>query len=160
MSEMVTTIDDLGRPAWIALMVLGFVVFWPVGLVILAFLLWSNRMGMGCGRSSTWGEHPKARWERKMARLQEKVQRFSAAGGGQAWAPGGGMGATGNQAFDEYRTETLKRLEEEARAFKGFLERLRHAKDKAEFDQFMADRRNNPDAGGKPDDTSGRPPQG
>ena len=47
---------------------------------------------------------------------------------------------SGNVAFDEYREETLKRLEEEQHEFKDFLDRLRHAKDKVEFDQFMADR--------------------
>jgi hypothetical protein len=34
----------------------------------------------------------------------------------------------------------LRRLEEEAKEFQAFLQRLRHAKDKAEFDQFMAER--------------------
>ena len=48
--------------------------------------------------------------------------------------------SSGNHAFDEYREETLKRLEEEQEAFKAFLDQLRQAKDKAEFDQFMADR--------------------
>jgi Protein of unknown function (DUF2852) len=50
-----------------------------------------------------------------------------------------------NRAFDEYRTGTLKRMEDEQREFRDFLARLRHAKDKAEFDQFMAERRNRPD---------------
>jgi hypothetical protein len=50
-------------------------------------------------------------------------------------------GPSGNHAFDEYKAETLRRLEDEQREFFGFLERLRHAKDKAEFDQFMAERR-------------------
>jgi hypothetical protein len=36
----------------------------------------------------------------------------------------------------------LQRLEEEQREFREFLARLRMAKDKAEFDQFMAERRN------------------
>jgi hypothetical protein len=49
--------------------------------------------------------------------------------------------SSGNRAFDEYRTETLRRLEDEQREFKEFLQRLRMAKDKAEFDQFMAERR-------------------
>lgn len=49
---------------------------------------------------------------------------------------------SGNQAFDEYRAETLRRLEEEQQAFQDFLARLRVAKDKAEFDQFMAERSN------------------
>ena len=50
------------------------------------------------------------------------------------------MGATGNTAFDTYREETLKRLEEERDAFVGFLTQLRAAKDRAEFDQFMTSR--------------------
>jgi hypothetical protein len=56
---------------------------------------------------------------------------------------GGGMSAfrsTGNRAFDDYREETLRRLEEEANEFQSYLQRLRQAKDKAEFDQFMAER--------------------
>ena len=48
MSDVVARIDDLGRPAWIALMVIGFIVFWPIGLAILAYLIWSGRMGCGC----------------------------------------------------------------------------------------------------------------
>ena len=48
--------------------------------------------------------------------------------------------SSGNRAFDEYREDTLRRLEAEQREFKEFLDRLRHAKDKAEFDQFMAER--------------------
>jgi hypothetical protein len=44
---------------------------------------------------------------------------------------------SGNAAFDAYRSDTLKRLEEEQEQFEGFLARLRQAKDKAEFDAFM-----------------------
>ena len=51
---------------------------------------------------------------------------------------------SGNRAFDDYRSETLKRLEDEQREFKDFLARLRFAKDRAEFDQFMAERRQRP----------------
>ena len=29
---IVAKLDELGKPAWIALMVLGFYVFWPIGL--------------------------------------------------------------------------------------------------------------------------------
>jgi len=47
---------------------------------------------------------------------------------------------SGNQAFDEYRAATLRRLEEEQLEFREFLSRLRMAKDKAEFDQFMTER--------------------
>lgn len=48
---------------------------------------------------------------------------------------------SGNQAFEEYRTATLRRLEEEQREFREFLSRLRMAEDKAEFDKFMVARR-------------------
>ena len=48
--------------------------------------------------------------------------------------------STGNSAFDDYRKETLNRLEEDQREFMEFLERLRRARDRAEFDQFMAER--------------------
>lgn len=48
---------------------------------------------------------------------------------------------SGNNAFDAYKAETLERLEEEQRAFEEFLERLRDAKDKSEFDQFMDGRK-------------------
>lgn len=127
MSEMVARLDDLGRPAWLAVMVLGFIVFWPVGLAILAYLLWSGRMG--CGRSGDM-----SRWQQRMA---EKFEQKMSGWGMQARA----YAPTGNRAFDEYRSETLRRLEEEAREFREFLERLRHAKDRAEFEQFMAERR-------------------
>lgn len=48
--------------------------------------------------------------------------------------------ASGNSAFDAYKADTLRRLEQEQDAFEAFLQRLRDAKDKAEFDQFMTDR--------------------
>ena len=49
-------------------------------------------------------------------------------------------GSTGNSAFDAYKAYTLKRLEDEQRAFEGFLGRLREAKDKTELDPFMKER--------------------
>ena len=48
--------------------------------------------------------------------------------------------SSGNTAFDAYKADTLRRLEEEQQNFEAFLERLREAKDKSEFDQFMEDR--------------------
>jgi hypothetical protein len=127
-------LDEMGKPAWIALMVLSFIVFWPLGLATLAFLIWSGRMGC----------HGNDRWNRKMERLQEKMDRVRDRmnyGANPFW---GGTPSSGNRAFDEYRSETLKRLEEEQREFRDFLDRLRFAKDKTEFDQFMTERRNRP----------------
>jgi uncharacterized protein DUF2852 len=124
------------HPAWIVLLILGFIVWWPVGLAILAFTFWSRNMS--CHGGDRW-ERKMQRLEEKMARVRELRDRFGGAFGGGGF---GGGRSSGNHAFDEYRTETLRRLEEEQREFRDFLDRLRFAKDKAEFDQFMADRRN------------------
>ncbi|MCI4661890.1 MAG: DUF2852 domain-containing protein [Neomegalonema sp.] len=51
--------------------------------------------------------------------------------------------SSGNTAFDTYREETLRRLEEEQEAFTSYLDRLRRAKDQAEFDQFRAEHSRN-----------------
>ena len=85
------------------------------------------------------------RWQNKMERMQYKMDRMRGRMERRGFAGFGfGPPSSGNHAFDEYRTETLRRLEEEQREFRDFLDRLRFAKDKAEFDQFMADRRNRP----------------
>ena len=70
-------LDELGRPAWIALMILGFIAFWPLGLAILAFLIWSGRMS--CGRNG--------HWDRKMMRMQDKMDRMRTnfGGGNPMW---------------------------------------------------------------------------
>jgi Protein of unknown function (DUF2852) len=143
----------LSPPAWILLMIFGFWLWWPLGLVTLALIIGSARMGcwshqgMGC-----WSHHGTDRWENKMARMQDKMDRFRARMDGLRsgdWR--GGPPSSGNRAFDEYRSETLKRLEEEQREFRDFLERLRFAKDKTEFDQFMTERRNRqPDSSPQP----------
>lgn len=105
-------LDERGKGAWIAAMVLGFIFFWPVGLALLAYMIWSKRM---FNKSCATRRHHS------------------------------GMSATtfrttGNTAFDAYKAETLRRLEQEQGDFEAFLERLREAKDKSEFDQFMDDR--------------------
>jgi Protein of unknown function (DUF2852) len=147
-----------------ALMILGgFWVWWPLGLAILAFfivghwLLWplffiALAFMIGSGRMGCWSHHGMNRWDNKLQRMQDKMDRvrakmdsFRGSGGGRDWW--GGAPSSGNRAFDEYRSETLKRLEDEQREFRDFLDRLRFAKDKTEFDQFMAERRNRtPDA--------------
>jgi hypothetical protein len=105
-----TWLDAKGKGAWIAAMVLGFIFFWPVGLALLIYMIWSKRMfsGKSCSRRAS----------RAMMTTRN----------------------TGNSAFDAYKADTLRRLEEEQGNFEAFLERLREAKDKAEFDQFMDDR--------------------
>jgi hypothetical protein len=136
MSNVVAMMDDLGKPAWIGLMVLGFIIFWPIGLVVLAYLIWSGRM--------SWGRHDDFdRWQQRMS---DRWERHRGRWGrcGMHRSRRGDFAPTGNRAFDEYRAETLRRLEEEATEFQEFLSRLRMAKDKSEFDQFMTERRNRP----------------
>jgi Protein of unknown function (DUF2852) len=117
-------LDDLGTPAWIALVVVGFIIWWPLGLVALGYLV-------GSGRLARWTGCGKRRWQQQ------------AQGNAGGWW-GMRSASSGNRAFDEYRAETLRRLEEEQREFKEFLDRLRHAKDKAEFDEFVAERGRRP----------------
>lgn len=107
-SQAETWLDQRGKGAWIAAMILGFIFFWPVGLALLAYMIWSKRMFGNC-----------------MKRTRPVSYAFK---------------TSGNSAFDAYKADTLQRLEEEQDSFKSFLNRLRDAKDKAEFDQFMEDR--------------------
>ncbi|MEM9850633.1 MAG: DUF2852 domain-containing protein [Pseudomonadota bacterium] len=106
-------LDDKGKGAWIAAMVLGFVFFWPVGLAVLFYMLVTNRFA-----SDTYRNHRSGRTAMRRT----------------------GIAPSGNSAFDAYREDTLRRLEEEQLAFQSFLQRLRDARDKAEFDQFMDER--------------------
>ena len=130
---IVAKFDEWGQPAWIALLVLSFIVNWMLGLGLLAFLIWSGRMGC-------WKRSGMSRW----AHGAQGAHGVGDTGHGSDtrhpgtwWQPR----SSGNNAFDEYRADTLRRLEEEEKEFHEFLGRLRAAKDKAEFDQFMADRR-------------------
>lgn len=115
LSKSEAWLDSKGKGAWIAAMVLGFIFFWPVGFALLAYMIWSKRM---------FGKSCRHRHGGHSARHT-------------AWAA---MKPSGNRAFDAYKAETLRRLEHEQEAFEAFLDRLREAKDKSEFDQFMEDR--------------------
>jgi hypothetical protein len=158
------------------IMILAFIAWWPLGLLVLAFMIGSGRMAyaMGCWghRCNDWHdgasrwqskmEWMQDRWQSKIERLQGKMDRMRGrmdrAGGdspGPSWGRSwGSPRSSGNRAFDEYREQTLKRLEEEQREFREFLERLRFAKDREQFDQFMSERRNQPrDDGPQPQAT-------
>ncbi len=102
-------LDDRGKGAWIAAMVLGFIFIWPIGLALLAYMIWSKRLfNANCAR-----------------RTRHAHTAFK---------------SSGNSAFDAYKSDTLRRLQDEQDHFEQFLGRLRDAKDKAEFDEFMAER--------------------
>ena len=135
------------RPAWtpatIALMVIGFMVFWPLGLARLAYIIWGDRLD-GFKRDvirATDGVFAGCR------RSADKAHRW---GHGRR---GTNHRGTGNVAFDDWREKELVRLEEERRKldetlaeFDEHLRELRRAKDQEEFDRFMADRKSNPPA--------------
>lgn len=109
-------LDSYGKGAWIAAMVLGFILFWPIGLALLAYMIWSKRMFNGSCAKRRAHSHAMTR------------HKFR---------------TSGNSAFDAYKADTLRRLEEEQDAFEAFLQRLRDAKDQAEFDAFMKERKEN-----------------
>jgi len=110
-------LDQRGKWAWIAAMVLGFIIFWPVGLALLAYMIWGKQMfARSCGHRRHHDHHHA--WGRHAMRAGQP---------------------TGNRAFDDYKAQALRRLEEEQEAFEAFLQRLRSSKDKSEFDSFMDD---------------------
>lgn len=117
------------RPAWtpatIAMMVVGFMVFWPLGLAMLAYILWGDRLE---GFKGDWG---KAR-ESFFGSCRKGTRVHS---------------MTGNVAFDDWREKELERLAQERRKleemrdeFDNYARELRRAKDQEEFDRFMAER--------------------
>jgi hypothetical protein len=106
-------LDERGRGAWIAVMVLSFIFFWPLGMAVLAYMIWSKRMTSHC--NSYRHHHHRAHFH-----------------------PMHSM--TGNAAFDAYKADTLARLEREQGEFEAFLRRLRESRDKAEFDQYLNER--------------------
>ena len=110
-------LDDRGKGAWIALMVVSFIVFWPVGLAVLAYMIWSKRMFSKSCRRHRDDEY----------RVDVRLNRHR-------------FRTSGNTAFDAYKADTLERLEREQDDFESFLKRLRDSKNKAEFDAYMEER--------------------
>ena len=129
------------RPAWtpatIALMVIGFMVFWPLGFAMLAYILWGDRL-----------DDFKGEVNRKTDRMFAGCRRTRHNGFNR------GFDRTGNVAFDDWREKELERLAEERRKldemrgeFDEYARELRRAKDQEEFDRFMnarQARRDNP----------------
>lgn len=123
------------RPAWtpatIAMMIIGFMVFWPLGLAMIAYILWGDRL------------------ESFRQDVNRSTDRFGCAFRGHSrWRGHAYHGRTGNVAFDDWRDAEIERLEEERRKldemrreFDEHLRELRRAKDQAEFDAFMASRK-------------------
>ncbi|NIX75980.1 DUF2852 domain-containing protein [Microvirga terricola] len=129
-----------GRPPRRALEIIGIIVafvwFWPLAL---AYLVWKL---MGYPKF----DEAKAFLRENFGRPMDDLFAYRRPAGG--FSNGGFGTGTGNAAFEEYRRKELQRLEEErrrldeeARAFTEFVEELKRAKDREEFDAFMAKRR-------------------
>lgn len=124
----------------IGAIVLGFIYWWPVGLALLAwkFSGYPAFAEMRDAARRGIGSFENARPASRFARAFEAASRRD---------------STGNAAFDAYRRAELDRLEaqrraleEESRAFSEFVEELKRARDREQFDAFMAKRRT--DGGG------------
>ncbi len=102
-------------PLGVAALVLGFMVWWPLGLAVLAYILWGGSIDELAART--------------VEQIRDIIRPAS-----------GSLRPTGNAAFDAYREETLRRLEEEQREFEEFVTKLRQARDREEFERFMAER--------------------
>ena len=131
-------------------MILGFIVFWPIGLAILGYKFWQSRNGgpdLQTLANNKWQE----------ARAMMSSNSSWACGGAARRASRYYASTTGNAAFDEWRTAELARLDEERRKldeaqreFAEYSDAIRRAKDREEFERFMAERRPRPANGGQP----------
>jgi hypothetical protein len=131
-------------PFEIVAMVLGFIVFWPIGLAILILKMWQRRSGYS-GDLQTAAQE---KWR--------EARHAMSSAPWQAWQGrrGSYAASTGNSAFDEWKAAEIARLEEERRKlqeahreFSAFVENIRRAKDREEFERFMNERRNAPSGG-------------
>jgi hypothetical protein len=125
-------------------MVLGFIVFWPIGLAILFWKLWQKRTGYQ-GDIVAFGRE---KWDAMANYTWPYGSRHWGSSPRNRYSASADMGATGNHAFDEWRSAELERLEEEYRKlvaaerdFAEFMENLRRARDREEFERFMNARR-------------------
>src|ERR1700681_252348 len=107
------------HPGWIAVTVLGFIFWWPIGLALLFFTLGSRRRGCW---SHDGFENKMERMQYKMERMRNRMERHGFG------FRGFGPPSSGNRAFDEYRMETLRRLEEAQTEFKDFRVSSGHTK--------------------------------
>lgn len=136
--------NALIRPAWtpvtIAMMVIGFMIFWPLGLAMIAYIIWGDRLDQ---------------FKADVNQATDKASDFFT--NRPSFKSPVSSGRTGNVAFDDWREAELRRLHEERikldemRAeFDDYARELRRAKDQKEFDRFMAHRAKEVDGEPKP----------
>lgn len=120
------------RPAWtpvtIAMMIIGFMIFWPLGLAMIAYIVWGDRL-------DKFKSDVNAATDKASDMFTKGPVSFKS------------HARTGNVAFDDWREAELKRLHEERmkldqmRAeFDDYARELRRAKDEEEFKDFMSHR--------------------
>jgi hypothetical protein len=131
-------------PLTLLLMILGFIFFWPLGLAMLAYILFGHRIP----EIRQHFESMKQDWNRERSTTWDW-------GCGPRNYRNGRLPRSGNFAFDDYREKELKRLEEERkrldeelRDFESYVNDLRRARDAEEFDRFMRERAGRPRNGG------------
>jgi hypothetical protein len=139
------------RPRWraleVAAIVLGFMVWWVVGLALLLWKLWRNRQGystdMITAARTAFQENVMTRWPELSRSFRSGASRAPAA---RDWGFAS-FRSSGNSAFDAWREGELARLEEQRRKleaaereFSDYIESLRQAKDREEFERFMRER--------------------
>ena len=78
--DFAARLDDIGKPAWIGLTIVSFILFWPLGLVLLGYLV-------GSGRMACWAHGNGDRWQRRMERMHQRMERMQAAA--ERWGGGG-----------------------------------------------------------------------
>ncbi|WP_370635047.1 DUF2852 domain-containing protein [Methylocystis sp. WRRC1] len=127
------------KPYEIAAVVLGFFIFWPLGLAILCWKVWQRGWGYE-GDLFSFASEQGARMKSAFGDVSRDASR--------GWGGPSFMRSSGNAAFDEWRESELARLEEERRKlaeaereFAEHIEELRRARDRAEFDSFMRARK-------------------
>ena len=104
-------------PIGVAALVLGFMAAFPIGLAVLAYILWGGRVddlitkAVDALKSAFNNNHNPA-------------------------------SSSGNAAFDDYKAATLRDLEQQQAEFAEYVEQLRKTRDAQEFDQFIKSRKN------------------
>src|SRR5690606_20150123 len=124
------------RPAWtpatIALMVLGFVVFWPLGLAMLAYILFGDRL-QGFKRDAN----------RKADGMLAGCRRATSRYGAHSSPVTVALDDWGDAELDRL-DEARRKLDEMREELDSYARDLRRAKDQEEFDRFMRDRKTRP----------------
>lgn len=100
-------------PLGIFAVIAGFIVFWPLGLAAIGYVLWGGSI------------------DSLVDDAAKKVREIFGAKPAAAPAPAA--------SFEDYRNETLTRLEAEQSRRAEHLRRLREARDRAEFDRILGE---------------------